>query len=173
MTYLTVHDLVWINETVTGASLPYNYERLEAAMGAQYTYGISTDPLPSSAYLFEKLAFEQPFQYGNRRTALIATVVFLIANGYRIKCSDEELIAAFQRTISRESSPVELVCEISGKEGEGMQFGGELMSHPNMFALTKPAAQNHSQPVLLRNLVTEQCNRYRAVLANMATEDGP
>lgn len=173
MTYLSVHDLVWIHETATGTSVPYNYERLEAAMGAQYSYGQCTDPLTPSAFLFEKLAYGQPFRYGNHRTAFIATAVFLIANGYRIKCSDEELIAAFQRALSRQLSPIELVCECSEKENDGMQFGGELMSHPTMFALTEPFSRRQAQAALLRGLVTDFCTEHREALGALAAEDGP
>ena len=43
MEYLTVHDLVWINNTVTGEVNPYDYVTLEACMAAQYRYGNSQE----------------------------------------------------------------------------------------------------------------------------------
>src|ERR1051325_11230818 len=92
MRYLSVHDLVWINSTITGKQLPFNYETLEQAMAAQYNYGVSTDVTGQAANLLGTFLARHPFAAGNRRSACIATIVFLEANGYQV-AADEETAA--------------------------------------------------------------------------------
>lgn len=92
MEYLTSHDIVWINTLVTGAPQPYNYIALESAMAGQYGYENSQDALSQAATFLRRLLFTPPFAQGNRRTALIATLVFLQRNGYRVALSNEELV---------------------------------------------------------------------------------
>ena len=43
MQYLSVYDIVWINTTLAGRALPFDYVNLEEAMAAQYSYGVSTN----------------------------------------------------------------------------------------------------------------------------------
>lgn len=90
MEYLTTHDLVWVNNVVTGRVYPYDYVTLEAAMAGQYSYGQSRDIPGQAAALLERLLFKAPFAQGNRRTAFISTLTFLNANGYTISLEDQE-----------------------------------------------------------------------------------
>src|SRR5262245_29666886 len=87
--YLSVHDLVCINTTVTGQTLSFDYETLEQAMAAQYSYGDSRNIPVQAANLLSTLISREPFEYGNLRTAFVATAAFLNANGHRIKVEDE------------------------------------------------------------------------------------
>ena len=82
MEYLTTHDLVWINSTITGKVNAYNYVTLEAAMAGQYSYGDSHNVVPQAANLLDRLLCTRPFSEGNIRTAFIATLSFINANGY-------------------------------------------------------------------------------------------
>ena len=47
--YLTTHDLVWINQTITGKVPSYDYVTLEAAMAGQYSYGESQNVAQQAA----------------------------------------------------------------------------------------------------------------------------
>src|SRR5579862_5751254 len=90
MEYLTTHDLVWINNVVTGKVNPFDYVTLEAAMAAQYRYGVSQDVPGQAATLLQALLYKPPFESGNRRTAFVATLTFLNANGYATTAGDAE-----------------------------------------------------------------------------------
>src|SRR5438105_9699553 len=88
MQYLSVHDLVWINGTIMGTTVDFDYQRLEAAMAAQYSYGVSTNTPEQAANLLEAMVAKKPFDYGNLRTGFVATAAFLDANGYALKPGD-------------------------------------------------------------------------------------
>lgn len=115
MHYLSVHDLVWINSSIIGKSLEFDYETLEAAMAAQYSYGDSTNVTGQAAGLLASLLQKPPFAYGNRRTAFIALSTYLNSNGYKLKVTDEEAVSIVQRAASRQISPEEAVSLISEK----------------------------------------------------------
>src|SRR5438477_10114142 len=89
--YLSVHDLVWINTTVTGLTLSFDFETLEQAMAAQYSYGDSRDVPGQAANLLHILVEKRPFEYGNTRTAFVAVAAFLGANGYPLQVDDAQM----------------------------------------------------------------------------------
>lgn len=145
MEYLTTHDIVWINNIIMGATQPYNYVTLEAAMAGQYSYGQSEDVPAQAATLLKSLLFRKPFQTGNIRTAFIATLTFLNANGYATRVNDEEaaqilLETALQRRTT--SAAVE--------------------------ALAAPAEQPLSGFGTLRKLIAYECNLHVAALQILA-----
>src|SRR5437588_8304574 len=109
MHYLSVHDLVWINSTVTGKTLPYDYQTLEAAMAAQYSYGDSRDTVAQAASLLGSFLTGPPFQYGNLRTAFIATAAFLTANGYGLQVNEEQAVDILQRAARKELAPAQAI----------------------------------------------------------------
>src|SRR5437763_11388685 len=88
MEYLTTHDLVWINSSITGDVNDYDYVTLEAAMAGQYSYGDSHNVPRQAANLLERLLCMRPFTRGNVRTAFIATLSFLNANAYATTVDD-------------------------------------------------------------------------------------
>lgn len=90
MTYLTTHDLIWINTVITGEPNPFHYVDLEAAMAGQYRYGSSRDVPAQAAQMLRRLVQYRPFAKGNLATALIATLTFLNANGYATVVKDDE-----------------------------------------------------------------------------------
>ena len=65
MEYLTTHDLVWINSSITGSTNTYNYITLEAAMAGQYSYGASSNVTAQAATLLRKILDTKPFTEGN------------------------------------------------------------------------------------------------------------
>ena len=54
-------------------------------MAAQYTYGSSADPVAQAAQFLHRLLTKTPFLEGNRRTAFIAMLTLLNANGYAVR----------------------------------------------------------------------------------------
>ena len=113
MDYLTTHDLVWINNTLTGKVNPYDYVTLEAAMAGQYSYGQSHDVPGQAAIMLERLLSKRPFSEGNIRTAFIATLSFLNANGYATRVDDTEAAAIVRGVASGDKSSTQAVQELA------------------------------------------------------------
>ena len=113
MHYLSVHDIVWINSTITGKSLPFDYEKLEAAMAAQYSYGDSTNVPVQSANLLSTLVHSPSFAYGNQRTAFIAVTTFLNANGYALQVDDSQAADLIRDVASKQLTPAEGIASLA------------------------------------------------------------
>src|SRR5260370_9831850 len=81
-------------------------------MAGQDSYGESRDIPGQGANLLSSLLFRAPFGSGNIRTALVATLTFLNANGYSIRVSDAEAAdivkAASQRKITQAQAIAQL-----------------------------------------------------------------
>ncbi len=148
MEYLTVHDLVWINNTVTGDVHPYDYVTLEACMAAQYSYGNSHDVPKQAAGLLEKLLSKSPFESGNLQTALIATLTFLNANTYATTASQEQLAEAVHSVAEGNKKGIEAVQSISA-----------------------PANAPLANVLALRRLITLECNTHAQALQLLADGD--
>ncbi len=148
MEYLTVYDLVWINNIVTGKVNRYDYVTLEAAMAGQYRYGDSQDVPTQAATLLARLLANQPFESGNRRTAFIATLSFLNANGYATKGTDEEAARLIQAVQGRESPPEQAIADWAA-----------------------PAQQTLPPGITLRKLITHECNAHVQALRLLAEGD--
>ncbi len=84
MRFLTNHDLVWLNTTITGAPQDYDYFAVENATAGQYVYGTTSDVVASAATAYRRLIKALPFSHGNRRTAFIVMVSFLAENGWQL-----------------------------------------------------------------------------------------
>jgi len=148
MEYLTTHDLVWINNVVTGAVNPFNYVPLEAAMASQYGYGDSRDVEGQAANFLEHLLFTSPFAGGNRRTAFIATLTFLNANGYATKVGDQEAAQTVLSVAQRQRTSQEAIG-----------------------ALAAPAKEPLPEGITLRALITHECNLHADALKFLAEGD--
>lgn len=149
MEYLTTHDLIWINEVVTGRVQPFNYVTLEAVMAGQYAYGKSDDTQAQAAMLLERLLTKTPFLEGNRRTAFIATMTFLNANGYVVRSGDAQLAQTFEAVAEGRIDPLQALNDIAA-----------------------PAEANMSAGVTLRKLITHECNLHRETLRLLTANDG-
>lgn len=149
MEYLTTHDLVWINEVVTGRIQPYNYVTLEAVMAGQYAYGKSDDALTQAATLLERLLTKTPFLEGNRRTALIATLTFLNANGYAVEAGDAQIAPLIEAAAEGRVAALQAVSDIA-----------------------RPAEANLPKGVTLRKLITHECNLHTNALSLLTANDG-
>lgn len=148
MEYLTTHDLVWINTTITGVAAPYNYVTLEAAMAGQYSYGNSSDIKSQAANLLRSLLLKAPFGAGNARTALVAVITFLNANGYAVAVSDD-VAAALVRSAA-----------------DGEKTGAEVVE-----SLCAPSGAAPPAALPLRKLITAACNTHRSALEQLASGD--
>ena len=146
--YLSVHDIVWINATITGETLPFDYEKLEAAMAAQYSYGDSTDVAGQAANFLASFILKPPFAFGNTRTAFVALATFLNANGFSLQLGDEEIAQAIQSLARGETTAAETI----GK-------------------LAKPSQMGLRPGVTLRALVTYICNEHKDVLTRLTEGD--
>ena len=146
--YLTVHDLVWVNNVVTGKKLNFDYEKLEACMAAQYQYGDSSNVKKQAAYFLQKLLTKPAFECGNKRTAFIATGVFLLCNGFFMKAQGDQLASIFQRYIQ-----------------------GELNANDVIEMLVDSAQTNQLDDVTIREMITLLCSQESETLQHLARED--
>ena len=146
--YLSVHDIVWINSTLTGETVAFDYEKLEAAMAAQYSYGDSTDVSGQAANLLASFTLKPPFAYGNLRTAFVAVTTFLNANGYALQVDDEEAAAAVKDLARGQATAAETLSKIASPSKMGLRPG-----------------------VTLRALVTHICNEHKDALASLKEMD--
>lgn len=146
--YMTTHDIVWINTTVTGRVNDFDYVMLEAAMAAQYRYGCSRDVTGQAAEFMAQMVAHPPFLGGNLRTAFIATLTFLNANGYATKVDDRQA--------------AQLIAELK----RGAQNAGAVIA-----ALAAPAAQPFAARVTLRRLITYECNLHEEALQILTDQD--
>lgn len=148
MEYLTIHDLVWINSSITGRVNLYNYVTLEAAMAGQYSYGDSHNVPSQAANLLERLLCTHPFAEGNVRTAFIATLSFLNANGYATRVVDSVATAMVAAVAVGRKSAAEAIAEMSA-----------------------PAAEPLASTVTLRKLIAHEINQHLEALKLLAEND--
>jgi len=146
--YLSTHDFAWINTTVTGKSLEFDYEALEEVMAAQYGYGDSTNIPGQAAFMLDKILKRRPFEYGNLRTAFVALMAFLTANKHGVKGDDARLAELVRSAAGGGISADEVVAQIAEPTELGLRPG-----------------------VTLRTLVTHLINERREVLRLLAAGD--
>jgi len=147
MEYLTNHDLFYVNQIVTGTVNTFNYFALEAASAGQYAYGESTDVPAQAATLLDRLLHKTPFMNGNRRTAYIAMLTFLNANGYATTADDDEAVRLLNSVLARRTSALDMV-----------------------HALAAPAKESLTA-IPMRQLITHECNHHARALALLADGD--
>src|SRR5690349_21313683 len=146
--YLSVHDLVWINSTATGETLSFDYETLEQAMAAQYSYGDSRDIPAQAANLLHTIVTKRPFEYGNLRTAYVSVITFLVANGYRLKVTP--------------AAGAEILLKLNS---------GGLLASAAIVELTEPVKASIENRASLRTLVTQVFNQHSDAINLLAKDD--
>jgi death-on-curing protein len=84
--YLSVDQVIAINQSQVGASSLRDRHLLESAVERPRASAFGEDAYPDvhtkAAALMQSLARNHPFLDGNKRTALLATIVFYGLNGY-------------------------------------------------------------------------------------------
>lgn len=78
--YLTVPDMVWLNQELTGERVSYRFDKLEEAVFTQYAYGSSGDLWAQARRFVRSWDRLQPFAKGNRACALVGLIGFLRMN---------------------------------------------------------------------------------------------
>jgi death-on-curing protein len=91
--YLSFGEIVEINAAMVrefgGTHAVRDPGSLHSAVGRPQN-GYYSDVIEEAAALFESLSQNHPFVDGNKRTAITATAVFLMLNGYRLVFHDLE-----------------------------------------------------------------------------------
>lgn len=98
MRYLNVVELMIINEEIIGGrSQLRDVDLLEAAVERPRSSAFGQDAYPTvpekAAAFFHSLSRNHPFVDGNKRTSVIALVMFLRLNGYRVTWEPEAALA--------------------------------------------------------------------------------
>jgi len=119
--YLTLQDMIWLNNEITKSPQSYNYDRLEEATYYQYSYRQSRDVLLQAARLLWGYLRYRPFARGNLATALIATLAFLRLNGYETRLPATEAAAWIEQVATRRKHPLDAVRQIAVPVQQGIQ----------------------------------------------------
>jgi len=104
----------WIHDDVIGSVWPSvdpvskdeyrNVDLLESALARPFHSVGEQDAYPTVAEkataLFHSMIANHPFQNGNKRTAVVALDVFLVANGYAIAISNDKIYELATKTAS-------------------------------------------------------------------------
>lgn len=97
MLYLTVGDVIAINEVEVGADALADFGLLESAVLRPQTTIGGVDAYPSihekAGALMHSLIRNHPFVDGNKRTAVVATFTFYLINGWEIRAEDSDVVA--------------------------------------------------------------------------------
>lgn len=102
MRYLTVEEVLEINAEVMGGS-PALRDRglLESAVARPQASAFGADAYPDlvskAAALLHSLVLNHAFVDGNKRTAVLATLVFLDLNGYVVRWDQREALKSVLR----------------------------------------------------------------------------
>ncbi|MEZ0194288.1 type II toxin-antitoxin system death-on-curing family toxin [Pseudomonas qingdaonensis] len=99
--YLSCEDLILINERLIKMKTPgelcgvLNQASLETAqqsIGMHRYYAQTEDVITLASVLFESLARNHPFHNANKRTAVVATSIFMLMNGYELTAPGDDLV---------------------------------------------------------------------------------
>ncbi|MFA5786259.1 MAG: type II toxin-antitoxin system death-on-curing family toxin [Actinomycetota bacterium] len=97
MRYLIADEVITISETEVGKNLLAHRGLLESALARPQQTVFGEDAYPSihekAAALMESLIRNHPFLDGNKRTAVIATLIFYGFNGMWLEALQEDVTA--------------------------------------------------------------------------------
>lgn len=111
--YLSCEDLILINERLIKMKTPaeicgvLSRESLETAQQsvASYRYyGQTEDVITLASVLFESLARNHAFHNANKRTAAVATSIFMLMNGYELTAPGDDLVEIAVAVVTHEVS---------------------------------------------------------------------
>jgi death-on-curing protein len=95
--YLTTDDIVRINESEVGPNLLLDFGLLESAVLRPQQSVFGQDAYPDihlkAAALMHSLVRNHPFADGNKRTAVLAVIVFYGINGLGLQAEQGEIVA--------------------------------------------------------------------------------
>lgn len=95
--YLTIAELIIINEEIIGKRTQLrDVDLLESSVIRPQSSAFGEDAYPTipdkAAALFHSLARNHAFVDGNKRTATIATIIFLEHNGFHVDWNNEDAL---------------------------------------------------------------------------------
>ena len=111
--YLTVQDVLWINQEVTKRVNDFKFAQLEEATYAQYAYGKSKDVLNQAAQFLATFMKLKPFTSGNRATVFVAALTFLKMNGFELALPPEKAQQWVEDILEKRRTPIEAIKEIA------------------------------------------------------------
>lgn len=122
LVYLDYDDVLEIHAAIIGATAEEaadhlrSREALEGALGRPANHGHyeGADLALQATVLAHGIAETQPFLDGNKRTALVAMLVFLELNGYAVRATDREL-ADWIIDFSRGTAPQEIAAVVRSR----------------------------------------------------------
>jgi len=152
---------VWLNSLFCGDDTPFDYERLEECMAAQYGYGCSRDLLGQAATFGEATLRKNAFREGNLRTGLLALAVFLSGNGAEL--TPRGSVADAVRAVHRNEADGEDLLE-------GLIPGVVAGSHGDEALAVRPVSPS---PSALRSLTENARALLGEALSALEAEDGP
>ena len=117
-------------------------------MAGQYRYGDSQEIVEQAGTLLRRLLDTRPFQDGNYRTAFIALVSFLNANGYATRLGDVEAALLLREVAAGRKTAADAVTELAA-----------------------PASSELPSRVTLRKLITHECNFHTVALQALTEGD--
>jgi death on curing protein len=95
--YLTASEVMLVNEQEVGPELLADFGLLEAAVLRPQQSVFGSDAYPDmhtkAAAMMHSLIRNHAFIDGNKRTGVLATILFYNLNGYTIETAQEDLIA--------------------------------------------------------------------------------
>lgn len=115
--YLTVEDVCRINEAEVGPNMLADFGLVESAvLRPQQSVG-SRDAYPGlhskAAALFHSLANNHAFVDGNKRTAVLALIVFYNLNGWQLSVEQDWLIHFALTTVQQRLGAPEIAARLS------------------------------------------------------------
>lgn len=143
--YLTVQDLLWINQELCNRQCEFKFAQLEEAAGYQYGYGQSKDVLNQAGVFLQGFLKMRPFEEGNRKTAFVSALTFLSINGFEISLDP--------------MAAKEWVMSVATKQKAGVEAIGDAASESDVPPELNPAMRTH-----VRNIIAS----YRSAIAELA-----
>jgi death-on-curing protein len=115
--WLSAGDIVEINHLLLAGSgerhfilKPYQLESAAARPAALWAYEEEDDLAILAVRLLAAIAANHPFEQGNKRTAFIAALNFLLNNGWRLDIADtEEHAILIEDLVEHKAEEAELV----------------------------------------------------------------
>lgn len=109
MRYLTVEEVLEINAAVLGGAHALRDRRLlESAVGRPQSSAFGVDAYPDlagkAAALLHSLTMNHAFVDGNKRTAVLATLVFADLNGCEIRWDQREALEFVLRLVNHQAT---------------------------------------------------------------------
>lgn len=109
--FLSSDDLILINERLINMKTPgemlgvFDENALHRSQQAPNMYRALTyteDIITLASVLLHSLAVNHPFHNANKRTAVVATSMFLLLNGYELTAPDSELVEVAVGLVTKE-----------------------------------------------------------------------